>query len=198
LVEISMRGKTRYFYVPDKSVLQWLIHRQQTKLQTNKKALSTLENQLDSLVDPAHSLVPPIQQWTGVDGVNQWLHDCINICQGNNISQISIFGSKTLESIATSTHTLWEKRSDFFDELTTHHIHIQWYEGTGILLLEHISQWLSSYDIQTLPTWSHALQVIIAGSHIYYLFARREPVMIKISSPEMAELLRVLLTKSTA
>ena len=46
-----------------------------------------------------------------------------------------------------------------------------------------------------LPTGSHALQMIIVGIHIYYIIYRREPIMLKITSPEMAELMRVLLKK---
>lgn len=195
LIASSLRGKTSYFYIPDKSVLRSLLDRQYKELKTNEENLTNLETELDTLINPEHSLIPPIRQRTGDQGVQEWLNDTIKTATTSNIKQITFFWSKTFESIATSTEHIWQRRSSFFSNLEKNGIHLEWYEGTGILLLEQIISGLHIQEIKFLPTGYHALQVIIVWIHIYYIFYRREPVMIKITSPEMTELMRVLLNK---
>jgi len=195
LIASSLRGKTSYFYIPDKSVLRSLLDRQYKEFKTNEENLTTLETELDTLINPEHSLIPPIRQRTGNQGIQEWLNDSIKTATLSHIKQITFFGSKTFESIATSTEYIGQRRPSFFSDLEKNHIHLEWYEGTGILLLEHIVSGLQQEEIQSLPTGDHALQVMIIGPHLYYIFYRREPVMLKITSPEMAELMRVLLNK---
>lgn len=65
LIASSLRGKTSYFYVPDKSVLRSLLERQYKELNTKEENLSTLEQELDTLINPEQSLIPPIRQRTG-------------------------------------------------------------------------------------------------------------------------------------
>jgi hypothetical protein len=195
LIGSSLRGKTSYFYVPDKSVLRSLIDDQRKTLKTKEDNLEQLENELDTLINPEHSLAPPIRQWTGNQWVEAGFNDCLKVCYLSGIKQISFFWSKTLESLATSTESLGQKWKLFFHNLKVNNIHLEWFEGTGILLLEQVLSGISNDEIQSLPTGSNALQVIIIWPHLYHIFYRREPVMLKITSPEMAELMRVLLHK---
>lgn len=195
LIASSLRGKTSYFYVTDKSVLRSLINRQYKELKTNEENLTTLETELDTLINPEHSLAPPIRQRTGNQGIQEWLNDSIKTATLSHTKQITFFWSKTFESIATSTEHIGQRRSSFFSDLEKNNIHLEWYEGTGILLLEHIISGLQPKEIQSLPTGDHSLQAMIVGPHLYYIFYRREPVMLKITSPEIAELMRVLLSK---
>jgi sugar-specific transcriptional regulator TrmB len=81
LIASSLRGKTSYFYVPDKSVLRSLIDQKYQDLKLNEKNLDTLETELDTLINPEQSLVPPIRQWTGNRGVEEGLQDTIKECQ---------------------------------------------------------------------------------------------------------------------
>lgn len=195
LIASSLRGNTSYFYVPDKSVLRSLIEQQYRTIQKHEEQLDDLEQQLDVLIDTKHELTPPLRQWTGNAGVESWLHDIITTSIQLGIRQIVFFGSKTLESLATSEEYVGDKRKNFFKELEANHIYLDGYEGTGLLLLEHIIGDIEQSDIKKLPTGSHALQMIIVWPHLYYIFYRREPVMLKITSPEMTELMRALLQK---
>ncbi|USN57485.1 MAG: hypothetical protein H6766_03460 [Candidatus Peribacteria bacterium] len=125
LVHTSLRGKTTYFYIPDKDVLHTLLDHQKELLKNQESDLHDLSDQLDTLIDPELSLAPPIRQRTGTEGVRSGLQDIIATATRESIRQITFFGSKTLESIATSSQSMGQKWSEFFDALDQHQITIQ-------------------------------------------------------------------------
>jgi predicted transcriptional regulator len=77
LEELGLLSRTSkhwstHFYIPDKSVLDTLILKQEQALLYQKSQLWTIKSQLDALIDPQTHDTPPIQIRSGRSGFQQW------------------------------------------------------------------------------------------------------------------------------
>ena len=193
LVSSTIRGKTTYYYVSDKSVLHSFHQRKIAELEQQKTSIALIETELEQLSPQSNNLIPPIRLWTWNNGVSQGLDDIVAYCLQQWLQEITILWSHTFESWETSTQLLGERRNNFFTQIKQHNIFVEWYETTGTLFLEKILVNMSMSDVKQFPTGYRAIQVILAGEHLYYLLYRREPIMLKISSEEIVNLMRILL-----
>jgi hypothetical protein len=197
LEELGLLSRTSkhwstHFYIPDKSVLDTLILKQEQALLYQKSQLWTIKSQLDALIDPQTHDTPPIQIRSGRSGFQQWLEDIIHQTVELGMSQILFFWSNTIDSIATTIHPFGQQAKQFISWLQQQHIQVEHYTGNGVLLLQHIAKTTQLDELSKLPTGQHAIQVAITGEHLYIILYRREPSIVKISSAELTELMRLL------
>jgi hypothetical protein len=192
LVSRTRKHGTTHFYIPDKSVLDTLIIKQEQTLHYQKSQLWTIKSQLDTLINPSTHDTPPIQLRSGRSGLQQWLINIIEQTRKLWLGQIIFFWSNTIDSIATTIHPFGEQASQFIKLLEQYHIQVEHYTGNGVLLLQHIAKTRDIWQLGYLPTGQHAIQVAITGEHLYIILYRREPSIVKISSAELTELMRLL------
>lgn len=192
LLSRTSKHSTTHFYIPDKSVLDTLILKQEQAIIYQKSQLWTIKSQLDILINPDTHDTPPIQLRSGRSWLRQWLWDIIQQTLELGLSQILFFWSNTIDSIATTVHPFGQQASEFMQQLDVHHLQVEHYSGNGVLLLQHIAKTYDLDEISKLPTGQHAIQVAITGEHLYIILYRREPSIVKISSAELTELIRLL------
>ena len=81
----------------------------------------------------------------------------------------------------------------FFATLAAKHITIEQYLGQGTSIIETIEKISQTLNLDQIPADASDINIVVIGGVIYFILYRDLPMSIKITSPEIAGIVRLLL-----
>lgn len=192
IVAQSEQYSVMSFFIPSPTVLDSYYQTQQLLIDQSRLDLPKAYEELDELWSMVHGKKPlyRIREWH--EGMKQMMEVMIAQLKDDKLAVIKLFSLSTLETTATTPHTLKEYAHPLFYYCTSNGISIQTILGTGIMIPEHISHLTTIQELEDLPAGQSSLHVFIVWTSVYYAVFKTIPLGFKRDLPEMADLFHFL------
>lgn len=195
LVSQTKQAGTTHFWIADSTLLQSHIQRQQTKREQEQETFVQLKSSLDQLRDGQQSVTPTIQLYEGKDQIRHLFTDIQQVIIDTDLRSIATFGTATFQEQVVSHDMVEDYAEGLIDFLQSEKILITNHVAEWWLTMEQLRKYPGVETLATLPAGDHAINMIIVGQIVYVVIYAKQPIGIRIGSPEFARALHFVLSQ---
>ena len=193
LIRQSVIKWVKHFYVPGSDTLLQAIKQRQEKLSSMEEDYPKVRQQLEQLDTEKIPYVPKMNMYEWPEGIAQWYENMKQYIVQEKILVIKFFGSDIFPSQVDRFQVPEKQYHTFLEFLDQQDIAIQSYIGEWRLTVENIQHTLSVDYLKQLPVGNQSAQLRVVWSIVYMWLFREYPIGLKIQSPDMADMMHVIL-----
>lgn len=198
LIQQTTEKNTKLFFVANDDILINRLHSQIHQLQMIEDSYEEVKQELALLRLNQQTRTPKIAIFDGQDSLKRVFQDILMTTQQKELLAITMFIPQTFATIAQQQPKYQQAFQWFLEQIENVGLTINGVLWQGVLLMEQLIATNEFDQLRALSIGIDTTQWFLVGDTLYMIQYKQLPLAVKITSPDLAEMLRFLFEIKTS